>query len=154
VLAWRLSNTMDSSFCIAAPQEALPRFGTPDIFNTNRGSQFSSADFTGVLMAAGMRISMDGRGRWMDNAFFERLWGSLKYEDIYLARSSIVAWFVFYNTGRPHQALGQRTPMAVWRQGGTGGFANTAVDTTLRLDDARASPTCPQPRQQHQLRVA
>src|SRR2546430_17722332 len=81
VLAWRLSNTMDSSFCVAAPQEALARFGTPDIFNTDQGSQFTSADFTSVLMAAGGRISMDGRGRCMDNVFIERMWRSFKHED-------------------------------------------------------------------------
>jgi putative transposase len=147
VLAWRLSNTMDRSFCVAALQEALARFGTPEIFNTDQGSQFTSADFTGVLMAAGVRI---------------RLWRSLKHEDIYLkgyadcreAHSGIAAWFVFYNTRRPHQALGQRTPMAVWCKCGAGGSANTAVDMTLRLDDARASPTCPQPQRQQQLCAA
>jgi putative transposase len=84
VLAWRLSNTMDVSFCVSALEEALARFGTPEIFNTDQGSQFTSAAFTGVLMGAGVRISMDGRGRWMDNVFIERLWRSLKHEDIYL----------------------------------------------------------------------
>jgi len=84
VLAWRLSNTMDTSFCIAALEEALARFGKPEIFNTDQGSQFTSAVFTGVLAAAEVQISMDGRGRWMDNVFIERLWRSLKYEDIYL----------------------------------------------------------------------
>jgi transposase InsO family protein len=84
VLAWRLSNTMDVSFCVAALEEALARFGRPEIFNTDQGSQFTSAAFAGTLAAAGIRISMDGRGRWMDNVFIERLWRSLKYEDIYL----------------------------------------------------------------------
>jgi transposase InsO family protein len=84
VLAWRLSNTMDVSFCVSALEEALARFGTPEIFNTDQGSQFTSAAFTGVLMGAGVRISMDGRGRWMDNVFIERLWRSRKHEDIYL----------------------------------------------------------------------
>jgi putative transposase len=84
VLAWRLSNTMDVSFCVSALEVALTRFGTPEIFNTDQGSQFTSAAFTGVLIAAGIRISMDGRGRWMDNVFIERLWRSLKYEDVYL----------------------------------------------------------------------
>jgi putative transposase len=84
VLAWRLTNTMDSSFCISALEEALARFGRPEIFNTDQGSQFTSAAFTGMLIAAGVRISMDGRGRWMDNVFIERLWRSLKHEDIYL----------------------------------------------------------------------
>ena len=84
VLSWHLSNTMDVSFCVAALEEALARFGKPEIFNTDQGSQFTSAAFTGVLASAGIRISMDGRGRWMDNVFIERLWRSLKYEDIYL----------------------------------------------------------------------
>lgn len=83
-LAWRLSNTMDVSFCVGALEEALARFGKPEIFNTDQGSQFTSAAFTGTLAAAGVRISMDGRGRWMDNVFIERLWRSLKYEDVYL----------------------------------------------------------------------
>src|SRR5487761_2222729 len=84
VLSWRLSNTMDVSFCVSALEEALARFGKPEIFNTDQGSQFTSAVFTGKLAGAGIRISMDGRGRWMDNVFIERLWRSLKYEDIYL----------------------------------------------------------------------
>ena len=84
VLAWRLSNTMDTSFCVSALEEALARFGRPEIFNTDQGSQFTSAAFTGTLTATGVRISMDGRGRWMDNVFIERLWRSLKYEDLYL----------------------------------------------------------------------
>ena len=83
-LSWRLSNTMDASFCLAALEEALARFGKPGIFNTVQGSQFASAAFTGALAEAGVRISMDGRGRWMDNVFIERVWRSLKYEDIYL----------------------------------------------------------------------
>jgi putative transposase len=100
ILAWRLSNTMDSSFCVDALEEALARFGQPEIFNTDQGSQFTGAAFTGVLVAAGIRISMDGRGRWMDNVFVERLWRSLKYEDVYLkgyadgreARAGIGSW--------------------------------------------------------------
>jgi putative transposase len=162
VLAWRLSNTMDMSFCVSALEEALARFGKPEIFNTDQGSQFTSAAFTGTLAAAGIRISMDGRGRWMDNVFIERLWRSLKYEDIYLkdyadgreARAGIAMWMAFYNGRRPHQALGNRTPMAVWRDGVTGELGNTAVDMTLRLDNADALPTCPQPPQQPQVRVA
>jgi putative transposase len=159
VLAWRLSNTMDTSFCVSALEEALARFGKPDIFNTDQGSQFTSAAFTGTLTAAGIRISMDGRGRWMDNVFIERLWRSLKDEDIYLkgysdgreAHAGIASWFAFYNTCRPHQALGNRTPMAVWREGMTGALAVRAVDM---VDNARALPTCPQPQQQHQLHAA
>jgi putative transposase len=162
VLAWRLSNTMDVSFCVSALEEALARFGKPEIFNTDQGSQFTSAAFTGTLAAAGVRISMDGRGRWMDNVFIERLWRSLKHEDIYLkgyadgreAKAGIGSWFAFYNLRRPHQALANRTPMAVWRDGVTGALGNTAVDMTLvlrtRLDNAGALPTCPQPPQQQQ----
>jgi putative transposase len=161
-LAWRLSNTMDVSFCVSALEEALARFGKPEIFNTDQGSQFTSAAFTGTLAAAGIRISMDGRGRWMDNVFIERMWRSLKYEDIYLkgyadgreARAGIGLWMAFYNTRRPHQALANRTPLAVWRDGVTGALGNTAVDMTLRLDNAIALPTCPQPPQQQQVCVA
>jgi putative transposase len=105
VLSWRLSNTMDSSFCVEALEEALARFGKPEIFNTDQGSHFTSGDFTGVLSKAQVRISMDGRGRWMDNVFIERLWRSLKYEDIYHkgyadgreAKAGIAQWIAFYN---------------------------------------------------------
>ncbi len=156
VLSWRLSNTMDVSFCLSALEEALARFGRPEIFNTDQGGQFTSAAFTGALIAAGVRISMDGRGRWMDNVFIERLWRSLKHEDVYLkayadgreAYAGIASWVTFYNTARPHQALGNRTPMAVWREGISSGYLDTAVDMTLRLDNAGALPTCPQPQQQ------
>jgi putative transposase len=155
VLAWRLSNSMDVSFCVSALEEALACFGKPDIFNTDQGSQFTSAAFTGVLLAAGIKVSMDGRGRWLDNVFIERLWRSLKHEDIYLkgyadgheAKAGIAAWIAFYNTRRPHQALENRTPMAVWRAGVTGDLGDKAVDMTLRLDDAVASSTYPQPQQ-------
>lgn len=156
VLAWRLSNTMDTAFCVAAVEEALARFGKPEIFNTDQGSQFTSGAFTTVLAAAGVRVSMDGRGRWMDNVFVERLWRSLKYEDVYLkgyadgrdARAGIADWIRFYNGSRPHQALAGRTPMAVWRDGVRGVLAGSAVDMALRLDNAGALPTSPQP--QHQ----
>jgi putative transposase len=163
VLSWRLSNTMDSSFCVSALEEALARFGTPEIFNTDQGSQFTSAAFTGTLAAAGVKISMDGRGRWMDNVFIERLWRSLKHEDVYLkgyadgreARAGIGSWIAFYNLQRPHQALGNRTPMAVWRDGVTGALDDRAVDMTLvlrtSLDNAGALPTSPQPPQQQAL---
>lgn len=125
VLAWRLSNTLDTSFCLAALEDAMARFGKPEIFNTDQGCQFTSAAFTGALLEAGIRVSMDGRGRWMDNVFIERLWRSLKHEDVYLkhyadgreAKAGIAAWIAFYNEQRLHQALGYRTPMAVWRSG-------------------------------------
>jgi putative transposase len=160
VLSWRLSNTMDASFCVEALEEALARFGKPGIFNTDQGSQFTGGEFIGVLTKAGVRISMDGRGRWMDNVFIERLWRSLKYEDIYLkgyadgreAKLGIAQWVAFYNGVRPHMALDHRTPMAMWRDG-TGGLDGTAVDMTLRLDNADALPTCPQP-QQPQMMIA
>ena len=166
VLAWRLSNTMDVSFCVSALEEAMARFGRPEIFNTDQGSQFTSAAFTGTLAASGIKISMDGRGRWMDNVFIERLWRSLKYEDIYLkgyvdgreAKAGIASWMAFYNLHRPHQALANRTPMAVWRDGTTGGLHGQAVDMTLALraslDNAAALPTSPQPPQQQQDLVA
>ena len=114
VLSWRLSNTMDADFCVAALEEALAKNGKPDIFNTDQGSQFTSFAFTNVLRENGIRISMDGRGRWLDNVFIERLWRSLKYECVYLnafetdseARVGIGRWIDFYNRLRPHTALG------------------------------------------------
>ena len=156
VLAWRLSNTMDTAFCLEALHEALVRFGKPEIFNTDQGAQFTSTAFTGRLQTAGIRISMDGRGRWMDNVFIERVWRSLKYEEVHLkaytggheARAGIGEWMIFYNTRRFHQALGYKTPMAVWSAG------KTAMDMPLRLDNARALPTCPQPQQQMQTAIA
>jgi putative transposase len=155
VLSWRLSNTMDVSFCVAALEEALARYGKPEIFNTDQGSQFTSAAFTGTLAGAGVTISMDGRGRWMDNVFIERLWRSLKHEDVYLkgyadgreAKLGIASWIAFYNGRRPHQALGNRTPMAVWCDGIVAAVGVEAVDM---MDNARALPTCPQPQQQQQ----
>jgi putative transposase len=122
VLSWRLSNTMDPSFCVEALQEALSRFGRPEIFNSDQGSQFTSKDFTDVLLGAGVKISMDGKGRWLDNVFVERLWRSLKYEDVYLkayanlieARAGIGEYFQFYNTRRAHQALGYQTPASFY----------------------------------------
>jgi putative transposase len=118
VLAWRLSNTMDAEFCVEALKEALARFGKPEIFNTDQGSQFTSLDFTVVLRDAEIRISMDGRGRWMDNVFIERLWRSLKYECVYLnafetgseLRAGLARWFAYYNGSRPHSALLGQTP--------------------------------------------
>jgi putative transposase len=155
VLAWRISNTMDTGFCVSALEEALARFGRPEIFNTDQGSQFTSTDFTGVLAAAKIRISMDGKGRWMDNVFIERLWRSLKYEDLYIkgyadgaeVRTGIGEWLSFYNHRRPHQALCNKTPMEVWRQAMIGALPPMAVDMTLRLDNATAFSTSPQPQQ-------
>ncbi|WP_409997275.1 IS3 family transposase [Bradyrhizobium cosmicum] len=125
VLAWRLSNTMDAGFCLVALDEALARHGTPRIFNTDQGAQFTSATFTGRLEAAGVAISMDGRGRFMDNIFIERLWRSIKYEEVHLnayadgreARAGIGSWMDFYNHLRPHQAMNNQFPMAAWRAG-------------------------------------
>jgi putative transposase len=122
VLAWRLSNTMEVEFCIEALEEALAKHGKPEIFNTDQGSQFTSPEFTGVLKAAGVKISMDGKGRWMDNVFIERLWRSLKYECVYLnafetaseARDGIGRWITAYNTERPHSTFGGRTPAEVY----------------------------------------
>lgn len=118
VLTWRVSNTLDADFCVDALEEAISRYGAPDIFNTDQGAQFTSEAFTGVLKAAGIRISMDGKGRWVDNVFVERLWRSLKYEEVYLkayetvaeARLNIGNYFRFYNRERRHQSLDRQTP--------------------------------------------
>ena len=126
VLAWRVSNTMDTDFCLEALAEALSQ-GRPEIFNTDQGSQFASDAFTGMLLEAGVRISMDGKGRYTDNIFVERLWRSIKYEEVYLkayqngteARAGIGAYLEFYNRERPHQALGYRTPGEVFQGGQT-----------------------------------
>jgi len=129
VLSWRLSNTMDVDFCIAALEEALARFGRPEIFNSDQGGQFTSPRFTEVLTAADVRISMDGRGRWMDNVFMERLWRSLKYECVYLhafetgseLRAGLLRWIGYYNTRRPHSSLGSLTPDEAYTAIGAGG---------------------------------
>jgi putative transposase len=118
VLSWRVSITLEVDFCIEALEEALARFGKPDIFNTDQGSQFTSTDFTGVLKREEIAISMDGKGCWRDNVFVERLWRSVKYEEVYLhayasvpeARAGIGRYFDFYNRVRPHSSLGCRTP--------------------------------------------
>jgi putative transposase len=118
VLAWRLSNTLGAEFCVEALEEALSLHGQPEIFNTDQGSQFTSDDFTGTLQRHGVTISMDGKGRYMDNIFVERLWRSLKYEEVYLnayasvaeAKAGIGSWLGFYNEERQHQSLGYRTP--------------------------------------------
>lgn len=163
VLAWRLSNTMDSVFCVEALEEAQQNYGKPRIFNTDQGAQFTSAAFTGKLEAAGIAISMDGRGRFMDNIFIERLWRSIKYEEVHLkayadgreARAGIGYWIDFYNHRRPHQAMDNQRPMAVWREGvANGERRDEAVDMTLRLDNASALTTYPQQQQKKQKKAA
>ena len=118
VLAHRVSTSMTPDFCVEALEEAIAKYGTPDIFNTDQGSQFTSVDFTQVLNDHGIKISMDGKGRWVDNVFVERLWKSVKYEHVYLhaydsvseARQQLAGYFEFYNTRRPHSSLGGQTP--------------------------------------------
>jgi len=163
VLAWRLSNTMDSGFCVEALEEALQKHGTPRIFNTDQGAQFTSAAFTAKLAAAGIAISMDGRGRFLDNIFIERLWRSIKYEEVHLkayadgreARAGIGQWIDFYNHRRPHQAMSNQRPMNVWREGMDNRKApDEAVDMTLRLDNANALTTYPQQPQKKQKKAA
>ena len=127
VLAWRVSNTMDAEFCIEALEEALVRYGRPEIFNTDQVSQFTSPRFTGVLRDAGVGMSMDGRGRWMDNVFIEWLWRSLKYEYIYLHAfdngsalcAGLTVWIGYYNARRPHSTLDGRTPDEAYKATGT-----------------------------------
>jgi putative transposase len=122
VMAWRLSNTMDIEFCIQALKEAISRYGTPEIFNTDQGSQFTSSDFTDVLKDHNIQISMDGKGRWIDNVFVERLWRSVKYEDVYLnayatileVKEGLTKYFSFYNQTRPHRSLDGKTPDEVY----------------------------------------
>ena len=122
VLSWRLSNTMEADFCVEALNEAIERFGRPSIFNTDQGAQFTGEAFLGVLEQNKIRISMDGKGRWMDNVFVERLWRSVKYEEVYLkaystvheARTSLAKYFDFYNHERGHQSLDKLTPWQVY----------------------------------------
>lgn len=146
VLAWRISNSMDTSFCVDCLEDALSLHGKPEIFNTDQGSQFTSAAFTGVLQRAGIAISMDGRGRALDNIFVERLWRSVKHEDVYLKGYGTVAeltlglaeYFAFYNGERPHQSLGNRTPNAVYADGSGGG-----ASIPDRFDGARGESPAP-----------
>ena len=124
ILSWQLSNTMETAFCRCALEEALELFGTPEIFNTDQGSQFTSLDFTSLLKENGIRISMDGRGSWRDNIFIERFWRSVKYECVYLnafetgsaARAGIGRWIEFYNHRRPHSTHGIKTPAEVYAE--------------------------------------
>ena len=143
VLSWRLSNTMDASFCVDSLEEAIQNYGKPEMFNTDQGSQFTSDSFTGVLLRNDIKISMDGRGRALDNIFVERLWRSVKYEEIYLKKHEnmpdlmmgLTHYFLFYNTKRPHQSLGYGTPNVVYQTGEGGGativdkFAHTESET-------------------------
>ncbi len=148
VLSWRLSNTMDKTFCVDALQEALDRYGKPEIFNTDQGVQFTCEAFITTLADQGIRISMDGKGRCLDNIFCERLWRSLKYEDIYLrayettkeARTGIGQWFTFYNNERPHQSLNYQTPRHFFE----------ATRACVDVDNARALPTSTQVQQPQQ----
>jgi len=155
VLAWRLSITMETAFCIEALQAAMDRHGQPELFNTDQGVQFTSAEFIDELATRGVRISMDGKGRFLDNIFIERLWRSLKYEEVFIkaygsvpeARLGIGGWLGFYNDERPHQALEYRTPREVYEASVTCGYVDNAA-ATLRF--AAALPTYPQAQQQQE----
>jgi putative transposase len=122
-MSWRLSNTLDTGFCMDCLEEAIETYGTPEIFNSDQGSQFTSDAFTGVLINSGVKISMDGRGRALDNIFVERLWRTVKYEEVYLKQHDTVQslligltdYFVFYNQERHHQSLGYKTPDRVYQ---------------------------------------
>jgi len=160
VLAWRLSNTLGADFCVEALEEALARDGRPEIFNTDQGSQFTSDDFTSMLKDHAILISMEGKGRYMDNIFVERLWRSLKYEQVYLnayatvaeAKAGIGAWLDFYNEERQHQSLGYRMPRQIYQEG-LWICGQSAVPTGRASPAYRAGPvsgkcsplpTCPQ----------
>ena len=148
VLAWRLSNNLDARFCAEALADAMDRYGRPEIFNTDQGSQFTSFEFTAALKNAGVAISMDGRGRCMDNIFIERLWRSLKYEAVYLhelsdgfaAQRVIARWMDFYNTQRPHSALGGSTPAEAYQKG----QPLEVTDKPCRLTASPPAPPQPQ----------
>jgi putative transposase len=122
VLSWRLSNSLTTDFCLEAVEEAIQRYGTPEIFNTDQGSQFTSQEFVGLIQGHGIQVSMDGKGRWVDNVFVERLWKSVKYEEVYLhaydtvsqARQGLESYFKFYNERRPHSSLDGKTPDTVY----------------------------------------
>ncbi len=145
VLAWRLSNTLDTGFCIEALQEALGKYGAPVIFNTDQGCQFTSSDWCDVLKDAGVKISMDGKERWMDNVFIERLWRSVKYECVFLhdwalgseVRTGLRGWLEFYNARRPHQGLSYLTPDEVY----AGSEPSEPMDM---MENAEAFTTYPQ----------
>jgi putative transposase len=153
VLAWRISITLETGFCVEALEEAIGLYGKPEIFNTDQGVQFTSADFIEALSTNGVQISMDGRGRYLDNIFIERLWRSLKYEDIFIkaytsvpaARFGIGEWLAFYNDLRPHQALDYRTPREVFEGAPACGYVDNAP---IPLRSTPALTTYPQAQQQ------
>lgn len=156
VLSWRLSNTLDAAFCVDCLEEALQCYGPPEIFNTDQGVQFTSEAFTGVLGREGIRISMDGRGRALDNIFVERLWRSLKHEDIYLkdyagigeVTLGLTEYFAFYNGERPHQSLSNQTPDQVYQSGQGGGariadkFTTKDAEKAVNLEIGAAPCSC------------
>jgi putative transposase len=155
VLAWRLSNTLDSGFCVDCLEQSLRAYGTPEIFNTDQGCQFTSDAFTGVLKSHGVAISMDGRGRALDNIFVERLWRSVKHEDVYLKgyvnmlglQLGLTEYFEFYNTERPHQSLNNLTPLQVYRTASGGGarIVDKFVERKTTLKIGAAPVSCYQP---------
>jgi putative transposase len=148
VLAWRLSITMETDFCVEALQEAMSRHGNPEIFNTDQGVQFTASAFIDALSTQGVKISMDGEGRFLDNIFIERLWRSLKYEEVFIkayesvadARRSIGAWLTFYNDERKHQSHDYRTPSEIF----------ASAQACGHVDNGRALTTCPQEEQKQQ----
>jgi len=152
VLAWRLSNTLDSDFCVDCLEQSIRAYGTPDIFNTDQGCQFTSDAFTGVLKLHDIAISMDGRGRALDNIFVERLWRSVKHENVYLKgyvdmlglRLGLTEYFEFYNTERPHQSLGDRTPIEVYQTASGGGarIVDKFVERKTTLKTGAAPVSC------------
>jgi putative transposase len=145
VLAWRLSNTMDAGFCVDCLEEAIQRYGLPEIFNSDQGSQFTSEAFTGVLIQNGITISMDGRGRALDNIFVERLWRTVKYEDVYLNKydsvqdllMGLTQYFLFYNQERYHQSLDYKTPHEVYKTAIGGGA--TIIDKFNGMEKVQKS---------------
>ncbi len=149
VLSWRLSNTLDALFCVDALEEALSKFDTPSIFNSDQGSQYSSDRFTDLLISSGVLISMDGKGRWADNRFVERLWRTVKYEavftcdfeDVRVARQHLTKYFDYYNYQRPHQSLGYQTPEAVYRGVVQGSFESVNHVSSTPLGSAFATLT-------------
>ena len=152
VQAWRLSNSLDSSFCVDCLEEALRKYGKPEIFNTDQGTQFTSEAFTGMLKSHDIRISMDGRGRALDNVFVERLWRNVKQEDLYLKgyetavemTRGLAEYFQLYNTARPHQSLGYKTPAEVYENATGGGARIVDKFSQKSVSDGSSEPTAPQ----------